>query len=104
MKNTVKIALALAAGSSLLYLGLRKKNKKETFLAPDGNTYEKDQIYRTYDNKLFKNGKEFHFNTPEMNQSNQISLNQGKTHENLHQNYQGTNKEVNYHQKGFRHQ
>lgn len=65
MNNTVKIALAIAAGSSLLYMSLRKKvRQKKIYLAPDGNTYEEDQIYRTYDNKLYKNGKEFYYNLP----------------------------------------
>lgn len=106
MNSTVKIALALAAGSSLLYLGLRKKNKKrETFVAPDGNTYEQDQIYRTYDNKLFKNGKEFHFNTPESQHESSLSGNQySKMSDHQNQNYQTVNKEVTYHQKGIRHQ
>lgn len=106
MNNTIKIALALVAGSSLIYLGLRKKSTgKKTFVAPDGNTYLEDQIYHTFDNKLFKNGKELHFNTPELNtETNQTNLNHGKTNENLYQNYQNVNKDVNYHQKGARHQ
>lgn len=106
MNSKVKIALALVAGSSLIYLGLRKKSKKiKTFVAPDGNTYEENQIYRTFENKLFKNGKEFHFTTPEPNQNSYSStLNSDKKSDNLSKNYQTVNKDVNYHQKGIRHQ
>lgn len=106
MNSKVKIALALVAGSSLIYLGLRKKSKKiKTFVAPDGNTYEENQIYRTFENKLFKNGKEFHFNTPEINQNSYSStLNSDKKSDNLSKNYQTVNKDINYHQKGIRHQ
>lgn len=105
MNNTVKIALALAAGSSLLYMGLRKKNKKkEVFLAPDGNTYKENEIYRTYDNKLFKNGKEFHFETPELDdhfpKSNTFY---GTMNGNTHLKQQTANKNVTYHHKGIRH-
>ncbi|WP_374464723.1 hypothetical protein [Chryseobacterium sp.] len=105
MNNTVKIAMALAAGSSLLYLGLRKKSqKKKLYLAPDGNTYKKDQIYRTYDNKLYKNGKEFHYNVPELHDDLKAgNMNYGKTDNGI-LNYKTNQKNPFYHHKGLRHQ
>jgi len=106
MNNVVKIALALAAGSSLLYVGLRRKNKKkEVFLAPDGNTYQEDEIYRTYDNKLFKNGKEFHFHTPKLDDHSDTSGTvYGMVDKNVHLKHQTVKKNVAYHHKGIRHQ
>ncbi|MCD9616380.1 hypothetical protein [Chryseobacterium gleum] len=106
MNNTVKLALALAAGSSLLYLGLRKKNKKEKlYLAPDGNTYKEDQIYRTYDNKLYKNGKAFHYNVPELYDDLKASnMNYEKVVNSTHLNYKADQKNPVYHHKGLRHQ
>jgi hypothetical protein len=105
MNNAVKIALALAAGSSLLYLGLRKKNKKEkVFLAPDGNTYKENEMYRTYDNKLFKNGKEFHFKTPEPEvHFPKSSTFYGTVNGNTQLKQQTTNNDITYHHKGIRH-
>lgn len=105
MNNIVKITLALAAGSSLLYLGLRKKSKKNNiYLAPDGNTYKENQIYRTYDNKLYKNGKAFHYSLPQL-ENDQYSNKNYSTHtNNVYSNYKTDHKSTQYHHKGLRHQ
>lgn len=106
MNKTVKIALAIAAGGSLLYLGLRKKGKKKNlYLAPDGNTYKENQIYRTYDNKLYKNGKEFHYNLPEENHD-LLNTNSAynKASNSVHISYKNHQKNPSYHHKGLRHQ
>lgn len=104
MNNKVKIALGLLGGS-LLLLALRRKNKKlKTFIAPDGNTYKENQMYRTYDDKLYKNGKQIHFSTPETGQPSYtppIPHDEAKTV--IPKNYQSGNKDVTYHQKGIRH-
>lgn len=106
MNNTVKIALALAAGSSLLYLGLRKKTKKKKlYFAPDGNTYNENQIYRTYDNKLYKNGKEFHYNVPDLSQDlYEASINYNKLSSPIDFSNKPQGKKSYYHHKGLRHQ
>lgn len=102
MNTKVKIALSLLAGGSLLYFGLKKKGgKTKTFTAPDGNTYGKNQLYKTFDNKLFKNGKQVHFDTPNTHQNNQPLNNYyGKE---IVSNYQSVDQNVDYHQKGVRH-
>lgn len=104
MNNKIKIALSLIAGGSLIYFGMKKKNAKvKTFTAPDGNTYGEDQLYRTFDNKTYKNGKEVHFNIPETEGSNK-SFHHYETNQKLTKNYQTENHQnVNYHQKGVRH-
>ncbi|KFF11015.1 hypothetical protein N6B72_13610 [Chryseobacterium soli] len=105
MKNTVKIALGLLAGGSLIFLGLKRKNRKiKTFTAPDGNTYQENQTYRTFDNQLYKNGKKIHFSTPESEQKSYSSSHQyNENNDPVSKKYQTVNKEVNYHQKGIRH-
>lgn len=105
MNNIVKIILALAAGGSLLYLGLRKKSRKsKVYLAPDGNTYKENQIYRTYDNTLYKNGKEFHYSVPPL-ENNQYSNKKYSTIiDNIYPNYKTDHKSTQYHHKGVRHQ
>ncbi|MDQ1162479.1 hypothetical protein QE422_002847 [Chryseobacterium sp. SORGH_AS 447] len=104
MNNKIKVALGLIAGGSLIYFGLKKKNGKvKTFTAPDGNTYGENQLYRTFDNKLFKNGKEVHFNTPESEGKGTSSSQYEANNEKLTKNYQAGNQNVNYHQKGVRH-
>jgi hypothetical protein len=105
MKNTVKIALGLVAGGSLIFLGLKRKNKKlKTFTAPDGNTYQENQTYRTFDNQLYKNGKKISFITPESEQKSHLSSNHyDENNDMISKKYQAVNKDVNYHQKGIRH-
>lgn len=105
MNNIVKITLALAAGSSLLYLGLRKKSKKsKVYLAPDGNTYKENQIYRTYDNKLYKNGKEFHYSMPQLGDDQSFNKNYSTVTDTVYSNYKTDHKSTQYHHKGVRHQ
>lgn len=105
MNNIVKITLALAAGSSLLYMGLRKKGKKsKVYLAPDGNTYKENQIYRTYDNKLYKNGKEFHYHMPKLENDQSFNKNYSTTTDTIYSNYKTDHKSTRYHHKSLRHQ
>ncbi|SDQ09601.1 hypothetical protein SAMN05421664_0456 [Chryseobacterium soldanellicola] len=108
MNNKVKIALALLVGGSLVFLSKRRKknNKLKKFTAPDGNIYRENQIYRTFDNKLYKNGKQIHFDVPEADLQTSAANNfEGNTIENISSyQAQAVNKNVNYHQKGNRHQ
>lgn len=105
MNNKIKIALALVGAGSILAwrMNRRKGGKKKTFTAPDGNTYQENQIYRTFDQKIYKNGKQIQFETPEMSLNNSVNHPfEGQT-DNLSKNYNKVNKEINYHQKGVRH-
>jgi len=104
MNNKVKIALAVLTGSAIV-LAFRKakKNKEELFTAPDGISYRKDQIYRTFEGDLYKNGKKFHFNVPEAQPENNLKT-LSEDSGNVINNYDSQIKEVNYHQKGARHQ
>lgn len=103
MKNTVKVALAFVAGGALLLLNQKRRKKKQetkNFIAPDGNTYQENQIYRTIEGKLYKNGKPLHFDTPNPERNSQ-----SMTHhdENRSNNYETKPKNVEYHQRGDRH-
>ncbi|WP_042722640.1 hypothetical protein [Flavobacterium sp. B17] len=105
MNSKIKIALALIGAGALVAWGIkRKKNGKvKTFTAPDGNTYQENQIYRTFDNKLYKNGKQIHFETPAMEQ-NKSSNHAFDEHSNtIPKNYESVNQNITYHQKGVRH-
>ncbi|MEC5174756.1 hypothetical protein [Chryseobacterium nepalense] len=105
MNNKIKIALALVGAGTAVAWGInrKKKSKVKTFMAPDGNTYEENKIYRTFDNKLYKNGKEIHFETPvtEQNFSGNHAFDEQSG--NIPKNYEAVNKDINYHQKGVRH-
>lgn len=105
MNNKVKIALAILAGSSLILLNLRRRKniKSKTYTAPDGNTYRENQIYRTFDNKLYKNGKQITFDTPQLEEKVFAADENGDNIGNISKNYQTVNKQVDYHQKGNRH-
>jgi len=105
MNNKIKIALALiGAGSVVAWRMNRRKNgKHKTFTAPDGNTYQENQIYRTFDNKLYKNGKEIHFETPSTDQDSSVNHPFEIQADNLSKNYNMVNKDISYHQKGVRH-
>ena len=49
MKNTVKLALGLAAGSALVMWNQRRKKSPQnvkTFTAPDISEYQGNQMYR----------------------------------------------------------
>ncbi|WP_027388704.1 hypothetical protein [Chryseobacterium gregarium] len=104
MNSKIKIALALLGTGTLIWgLRNRKKNKVKTFTAPDGNTYKENQVYRTVDNKTYKNGKEVRFGKPIPEHNNSSVNAYNNSAENLSKNYQSVNKDVNYHQKGVRH-
>ncbi|WP_379965421.1 hypothetical protein [Epilithonimonas sp. UC225_85] len=105
MKNTIKVALGFAAGGALILLNelrKRKKKKENKFMAPDGNKYRKNEMYRSAEGEIFKNGKKLHFETPQhlSDANNKIDArfaNNGK------QNTQAPNSNVTYHQRGVRH-
>lgn len=106
MKNTIKVALGFAAGGALILLNqLRKKRKKEQnkFMAPDGNKYLKNEMYRNADGEIFKNGKKLHFETPQLlvNANNKIDALISKKFQSNDQN--ASNRNVTYHKRGIRH-
>lgn len=106
MKNSVKIALGVAAGGILVYLNQRRKNQKNqenTFTAPDGNSYKKDQIYLTAQGETFKNGKKIRLETPENTSQHHNHIDANFNNQPLHENYEIPQQEISYHQKGDRH-
>ncbi|SEM33624.1 hypothetical protein SAMN05421856_102469 [Chryseobacterium taichungense] len=105
MNNKIKVALALiGAGTVVAWRMNRKsKGKLKSFTAPDGNTYQENQLYRTFDNKLYKNGKQIHFETPETNQNSAGNHTFDEHADHLPKNYETVNKDITYHQKGVRH-
>ncbi|MDP9954418.1 cytochrome c [Epilithonimonas hungarica] len=106
MKNTIKVALGFAAGGALILMNeLRKKKKRQSnsFIAPDGNRYQKDEMYRNAEGEIFKNGRKLHFETPKLlvEANNKIDFNLNK---NAHLNNQNPiDRNVNYHKRGVRH-
>lgn len=104
MNNNIKIALALITGGTLIYLSRKiknRENKSKTFIGEDGNEYRENEMYFTADGKVYKNGKELHFKTPEMD----VELNPKTNfkYDSTPQNYDAHPKNVEYHQKGIRH-
>lgn len=106
MNNKIKLALAIVGAGTAVAWGMNRKKKmqKKTFTAPDGNKYGENQLYRTFDNKLYKNGKEIHFETPSMehHHSGNHSFDE-QAGSSIPKNYEAVNKDINYHQKGVRH-
>lgn len=105
MKNSVKIALGIVAGGVLVFLNQKRKgrnNKNHKFTAPDGNQYGENQMYRTAEGEVFKNGKKIRLETPEniLSTHNHIDASFNNQHLNDHYN---SNQQVSYHQKGTRH-
>jgi hypothetical protein len=104
MNNKIKVALALIGAGSIVAWGMKRKRngKLKTYTAPDGNAYQENQIYRTFENKLYKNGKEIHFETPpkEQKSSGNNTFNEVNT---IPKNYDNVNQNITYHQKGVRH-
>lgn len=106
MKNTIKVALGFAAGGALILLNqLRKRKQKEQnkFMAPDGNKYLKNEMYRSAEGEIFKNGKKLHFETPKHlnDANNKIDARLAK---NVQFNDQNPNsRNVTYHKRGVRH-
>ncbi|WP_415328450.1 hypothetical protein [Chryseobacterium sp. MMS23-Vi53] len=104
MNHKIKIALALITGGTLIYLSRKiksKDSKLRTFTAEDGNTYQENEMYFTADGKVFKNGKQVHFKTPESNEN--INTKTNFKFDSVPQNYDSQPKNVEYHQKGIRH-
>lgn len=105
MKNSVKVALGFFAGGSLVLIThlLRKnRNNLKSFIAPDGNSYNENEMYRDSQGEIFKNGRKLHFETPEL-------LSQANRHIDTYQNNMKMNsvnqpfKNTGYHHKGVRH-
>ncbi|MFP3599476.1 hypothetical protein [Chryseobacterium sp. SIMBA_029] len=66
---------------------------------------EKIKTYITYDNKIYKNGKEIRFKTPESDLNHVITSKSYEVdNESVSKNYQSVGRNVSYHQKGIRHQ
>lgn len=103
MNHKIKIALALITGGTLVYLSRKLKNSKnepETFTGEDGKVYQKDETDFTADGKMYKNGKEVHFKTPETSEK---TSNQKFQQETIQKNYEAHPQNVGYHHKGTRH-
>ncbi len=105
MDNKVKIALGLIATGSLFFVAFRRKNNKaKKFTAPDGNTYLENQLYKTYDGKLYKNGKQVYLNVKDTGEkTHTVSHHYDENNKIIPKNVQSFNKNVSYHQKGIRH-
>lgn len=106
MKNSVKIALGIAAGGILVYFNKRRKqqkNEENIFTAPDGNQYKRDQIYLTAQGEAFKNGKKMRLETPENSSQQQHRVDTNFNSQQLNENYDFPQHEVSYHQRGDRH-
>lgn len=106
MKNSLKIALGIAAGGALVLLARKRKLSRDrnTFIAPDGKSYRENEMYRTSEGDIYKNGKLMHFETPELSaaanakiDSNLYRKNSGK------ENNQSLSHNVTYHKRGVRH-
>jgi len=106
MKNSVKIGLSLLAGGTAVlanHLIRKNRNKVQSFQAPDGNSYKENEMYRTAQGEIYKNGRKMHFETPEL-------LSQANRHIDTYQNNQNVlngatepYRAADYHHKGVRH-
>lgn len=107
MNNKVKIALALIVGGTAILLNQRRKKlgkKVKTFTAPDGTTYNENQIYRNSEGKAYRNGKVVHFDSLEFENEPHSSNPFNHLHDDkLSKNYQAKPQNVDYHQRGKRH-
>ena len=104
MNHKIKIALALITGGTLIYLGRKMKNRsneQKTFTGEDGNTYQENETYFTSDGKMYRNGKQLHFKTPEMIVETHQKINFKS--DSISENYNIQPKNVEYHHKGVRH-
>lgn len=104
MNSKIKIALALITGGTLMYLGRKMKNNShepKTLTGEDGNTYQENETYFTSDGKVYRNGKQLHFKTPEMNAETSPKINFKS--DSIPENYNAQPKNVDYHHKGVRH-
>ncbi|WP_123912693.1 hypothetical protein [Chryseobacterium pennipullorum] len=105
MDTKVKLALALIGTGGIVLWGLSKRRKpqRQRFVAPDGNTYEQDSIYQTYDHKLYQNGKEIHFDVPEDHQKVHSENRSFNSENSFSAKAPVPVKNINYHKKGTRH-
>lgn len=105
MKNSVKVALGIVTGGVLIYLNQKRKQKSKALLytAPDGNQYKEDQMYRTAEGDVYKNGKKVHFELPSDSVQNKSRVDSNFNNQHLNENV-NLNHEVSYHQRGQRHQ
>lgn len=104
MNHKIKIALALITGGTLIYLGRKIKNRNnepKTFTGEDGKTYHENEVYFTSDGKMYKNGKQLNFKTPEMIAETNPKINFKS--DSVPENYNIQPKNVEYHHKGVRH-
>jgi len=106
MKNTVKVALGIVTGGVLVYLNQRRKQKNsrsQLFTAPDGMQYRENQLYRTSNGDVYKNGKKVHFDLPSNKGENPSRVDANFNNKHLMENQNVHIPEVNYHQRGIRH-
>lgn len=107
MKNSVKIALGIVTGGVLIFLNQKRKqrkNKGEIFTAPDGNQYKENQMYRTAEGEVFRNGKKMRVQIPLDSSHNQSKVDPHFNNQHLNENLNSSKNNVSYHQKGDRHQ
>lgn len=107
MKNSVKITLGIVAGGILVFLNKKRKqrmnNKRQTFTAPDGHQYSENQMYRTSEGEVFRNGKKMRVQIPLNSSQNLSKVDSGFNNQHLNENFNLPKTEVSYHQKGTRH-
>ena len=106
MKNSVKIALGIVTSGVLVYLAKKRfqnKNKEELFIAPDGNKYKANQMYRTAEGEVFRNGKKMRIQTPIDSVKNESLVDSNYNSQHLSENHNLPQQDVSYHQKGKRH-
>ncbi|KMQ68787.1 hypothetical protein ACM39_05725 [Chryseobacterium sp. FH2] len=106
MDKRLKITLGLLVGGSIAFLASKRRRKTEekVFTAPDGMSYKENQLYKTYDNKLYKNGKQVHFKTltPETESMSNNPYNDAQM-KNTQQDPKVSKYDMKYHHKGSRH-
>lgn len=107
MKNSIKIALGIVTGGALVYLAkkrLQGKNTGEVFTAPDGNQYKENQMYRTAEGEVFRNGKKMRVQTPVNSSQNLSKVDSKFNSQHLNENFNLPKNDVSYHHRGDRHQ
>ncbi|WP_144281657.1 hypothetical protein [Chryseobacterium echinoideorum] len=103
MKNSVKIALGVAATGILVFLQKKlRKRSSEQFIAPDGNRYKTNETYRTANGELYRNGKKLNLKTPGDSFQSEQHFDSNLNTQKINQLQEVPNN-VSYHQKGNRH-
>ncbi|WP_143885125.1 hypothetical protein [Chryseobacterium binzhouense] len=102
MKNSVKIALGVAATGILVFLQKKWRNRSEQFTAPDGNRYKMNETYRTSNGELYRNGKKINPKTPGNPYQSEQRVDSNLHNQSIHQLQDAPNN-VSYHHKGNRH-